>query len=231
MRRWILLMSLLTCFPLVTWAAADEEIVKSIRPVLNQVIYQTSAEIWVSTQTAEVVVSVNATLDENQLAKAHSDILTKLNNIAKSDWHITQFNRSPNESGLEQLQVLAQTRLSETALSDLRDTAKKASKPGETFKVESITFEPTLAETEAARKQLRDEIYQKTQAELTALNKLYSNQHYVVHKIDFTENILPQPMRPRAMMMAENTAGSAPPVTVANKMTITANIALVSINQ
>jgi len=232
MRRWIVLVSLLVCFPLVTWAAADEAVVKSTKPVLNQVIYQTSAETWVSTQTAEVIVSVNATLNENQLAKAHSNILNKLNNIAKSDWHITQFNRSPNESGLEQLQILAQTRLPETALSDLRDQAKKSSKPGETFKVESITFEPTLAETEAARKQLRDEIYQKTQAELTELNKHYANQHYLVHKIDFTENVTPQPMpRPRMMMMAENTAGSAPPVTVANKMTITANIALVSINR
>jgi hypothetical protein len=229
MRHWMLFAFLLLSIPLVSRADI-------IKPVLSQVMYQASSEAWVSTKTAEVVVSINATLDENQLSKAHSDILNKLNNIAKSDWHITQFNRSPNESGLEQLQILAQTRLPETALSDLREIAKKNSKPGETFKIESITFEPTLAETEAVRKQLRDEIYQKVQDELAGLNKLYANQHYVVHEINFMENISPKPMmaRPRAMMMAENVsagAPSAPPVTVANKMTVSANVILVSINK
>src|SRR3954471_20366242 len=101
MRHWMLFAFLLLSIPLVSRADI-------IKPVLNQVMYQASSEAWVSTKTAEVVVSINATLDENQLSKAHSDILNKLNNIAKSDWHITQFNRSPNESGLEQLQILAQ---------------------------------------------------------------------------------------------------------------------------
>jgi hypothetical protein len=227
MRRWILTACLLWAVPLATQA-------DTIKPVLNQVMYQTSSEAWVSTQTAEVVISVNATLDENQLAQAHSNILEKLNNIAKADWHITQFNRSPNDSGLEQLQILAQSRLPETALSDLREIAKKVSKPGETFKVDSITFDPTLAETESVRKQLRDEIYQKVQAEITELNKFYPNQHYQVHTINFMENVqaFAAAPRPRAMMMmAENipNASSAPAVTVANKMTVTASVVLASV--
>jgi hypothetical protein len=219
------LVGLLACFSQTAWADV-------IKPVLNQVMYQTSAEAWVSTQTAEVVISVNATLNENQLSKAHSDILNKLNTIAKADWHITQFNRTPNDSGLEQLLILAQTRLPETALSDLREQAKKLSQPGETFKIESIAYDPVLAETEAVRKQLRDEIYQKVQNEIIGLNKLYATQHYVVHAINFMENVSPGPMmRPKAMMMAvENAPPPAPSMIVANKMVVTANVILVSVD-
>jgi hypothetical protein len=216
---------LLSCLSLSAFADS------TVKPVLNKVQYQLSNEAWVTTKTAEVIISVNATLNENGLGKAHNDILNKLNEIAKSDWHITQFNRSPNESGLEQLQVLAQTRLSETSLSDLREQAKKVSKPGETYKIENIAFEPTLSETEAVRGQLRNQVYQQIQNELSQLNKIYPNQHYIIHDINFMENVSPQP-RPRVMMLAatENSPTSAP-VEVANKMTVTANVVLVSINQ
>jgi len=204
-------------------------------PVLNKVSFQTSAEQWVTTTTAEVDVNVDATMNEDQLAKAHDDILQKLNKLASADWHITQFNRSANDSGLEQLQVQAQTRLSESALSGLRDAAKSLSKPGETFTIQDIVFEPTLAETEAARTQLRLQVYQQVQNQLVQLNKIFSTQHYVVHDINFNENITPQPA-PRAMVMMAagnnaNANGSATPVAVANKIILNADVTLVSVNQ
>lgn len=205
-----------------------------MQPVLNDVIYQTSVEQWVTTKTAEVVVNVNATLNEDQLAQAHVDILNKLNKLAAADWHVTQFNRSPNESGLEQLLVQAQTRLPETALSDLREKAKKLSKPGETFTIQSITFVPTLAEIEAVRSQLRSQVYTQVQGELTQLNKMYPNQKYVVHQINFNENdVGPQPMARAQVMMAvaAESKDNALPVTVANKIIMMANVDLVSVNQ
>lgn len=209
-----------------------------INPVLNKIYYQTSVEQWVSAQTAEVVLSINATLNESQLVKAHGDILDKLKTISPSEWHITQFNRVPNDSGLEQLQVIAQTRLSEEALASIREKAKKASKPGETFKIDSITFQPTLQEMEFTRKQLRDKIYQQIQTELANVNKLYANQHYLVNQISFTENNTNNvteglsPSGAKLMMAtAEKSVAMTTPVTVVNKMLITANIVLVSISQ
>ena len=203
-----------------------------MQPVLNQVLYQTSVEQWVTTKTAEVVVDVNATMNEDALASAHDDITAKLNKLASADWHVTQFDRTPNESGLEQLAVEAQTRLSESALSNLREQAKAMSKPGETFTIQSITFEPTLAETEAVRTALRNQIYTQVQAELASLNKLYPNQHYVVHMINFGEVNLPQPEARMMMMGAVNAPVASPaPVTVANKLTLSAAVDLVSVNQ
>ena len=208
-----------------------------VGPVINQIIYQIRAEQWVTAKTANVIISISATLNEDQLAKAHGDILAKLNRLAKNAWHITQFDRTPNASGLEQLQVQAQARLPEEALSVIRSKAKNMSKPGETFNVDSITFEPELVDIELAKKELRDNIYQNINLELSKINKLYPVQHYIVHTLNFTENSSIQPMPgPRAMIALASSdanigAESAGSVMTANKISLTANIVLASINK
>ena len=211
---------LLGVFPVGAFAA---EPAQTIQPVLNQVLYQTSAESWVSTQTAEVVISVSASLNEAELAKAHTQILANLNTIAKTNWHIIQFNRTPNESGLEQLQVQASARLPESELINARSQAKKLSHPGETYSVNSISFDPSLAEVQDVESALRETIYHQIQGELDKLNKLYPGQHYMVHKVDFTE----QSSDPR-MMSAMVNSGAAAPLKVQNKLILTANVILAS---
>lgn len=207
----------------------------TIQPVLNQVMFQTTAEQWVTTKTAQVVVGVDATLNEDKLAKAHTDILKKLEQLVPStDWHITQFNRNPDKSGLEQLQVQAEARLAESALASLRDRAKAMSKPGETYTVQSINFIPTIAEIEAVRNQLRNQVYKQIETELSQLNKTYPNQKYVVHLIDFNDQNIGPKMMPRMMMAVAESAdagAAAMPVTVANKIIMSARVILVSVNQ
>lgn len=205
-----------------------------IQPVLHQITLTMTSEQWVTTQNADVFVGVDATLDQNQLATAHNDILAKLNQLAKTDWHITQFNRIQNSSGLEQLSVIAQARLPETDLSKIRDQAKAITHPGETYTVLSIAFNPSTAELEAVRSQLRSDLYNKIQVELNTINKIYINQKYVAHEIDFSEQNAPQPPVPMRMaMMAGNAAEAAPaaaaPLTVANKLVMTANVTLAEV--
>lgn len=213
----------------------SQEIPYPIQPVLNQITLTMTSEKWVSTQNADVFISVDATLDQNQLATAHNDILDKLNQLAKTDWHIIQFNRTQNSSGLEQLYVVAQARLPETALSKIRNDAKSLTHPGETYTVQSITFNPSTAELEAVRSQLRNDLYNKIQTELNTINKVYSNQKYVVHQIDFSESGSPQPPVPmmKMQMLAGNAAAemapAAAPLTVANKLVMTANVTLAEI--
>lgn len=209
-----------------------------IQPVLHQITFSVNSEKWVTTQNADVYVGVDATMDQNQLAAAHTDILQKLNKLASGDWHITQFNRSANSSGLEQLQVVAQARLPETALSKIRDDAKALTYPGETFTVLNIAFIPSTAEMEAVRADLRNDLYGKIQDELNRVNKIYTNQKYVVHEIDFSEQgVTPQPLpvlRATAMVMggAENAATpTQPPLTVANKLIMTAAVTLASVER
>ncbi len=205
----------------------------SFQPILHQITFTMTSEQWVTTQNADVFVSVDATLDQSQLASAHNDILQKLNKLAKTDWHITQFNRSQNSSGLEQLSVVAQARLPETDLSKIRDDAKNLTHPGETFTVLNIAFTPSTAELEAVRAQLRNDLYNKIQNELNTINKIYANQKYVVHQIDFSESGSPQPVPMMKMMVAGNAAAeavpSAAPLTVANKLVMTASVTLAEV--
>ena len=218
------------CFvPVISYAVVISPTSDSYRPVINKINYQTSAEGWVASQTAEVTIDVSASLTEQQLAKAHTDMLDKLNSLVKADWHITQFNRNPNQSGLEQLQVEATARLPEEALVNIRSQAKKISKEGETFTVGNIDFTPTLADMMAERETLREQVYEQIQKELVTLNKMYSPQHYVVHDINFGEATTPQPQI-RAMVATAQVAGNAP-LTVQNKLTLTAYVSLASVNQ
>lgn len=224
MRKGVLI-GLLWVLPALSYAVVMSP-VEPIQPVLNQVVYQTSAEGWVASQTAEVVINVSASLTEDQLAKAHTNIVDKLNSIAKTDWHITQFNRNANQSGLEQLQVEAKARLPESALINIRSQAKKISKEGETYTVGDINFAPTLADTVAVRETLREQVYQQIQKELVTLNKIYPSQHYVVHEINFREDMMPQPQM-RAMVA---NAGENAPLNVQNKLVVSANVSLGSVN-
>ena len=78
--------------------------------VLDKVSFQVSSKQWVSTDTALVTVNINATLSNADLVQARANIMNGLNKIAKGEWHLTQFVRSQDTSGLEKLFVEAQVR-------------------------------------------------------------------------------------------------------------------------
>lgn len=87
--------------------------------VLDEVTFQVSAKQWVSTQTALLMVNVNATLDNADLVRARADIMEKLTKIAAGEWHLTQFDRSQDSSGLEKLYVQAQSRVNQASLTSI----------------------------------------------------------------------------------------------------------------
>lgn len=173
---------------------------------IPKVVLTESAESWVNTKTARIVVTLNATLDKKGLAEIRNSMLSKLQKIAASaDWHITQFNRSQNQSGLEQLYATAEVRVPIDKLTNVRDAAKSVSKAGETYEVTDIDFSPSLSDMEVARATVRTQIYNKVREELNNLNKLYPEQHYQVLKINFLPlqtQVFPQPYNKGMRMLA-----------------------------
>lgn len=202
---------------------------KPFNQSLDRVEFDLSAEQWVATNTARVTVQVNASLNDEQLASAQHDTLQTLQKLNQSaEWHITQFDRQPGKSGLEQLTVLAETRLPEVALTGLRAKAKTASQPGRAVKIVDIEFTPSDREMEQARSALREQIYQDANAELARLNKVYPGQRFRVHQIEF-EGARPivSMARNKVMLLAtESSASVAPTLSVNNKLTVTARIVL-----
>jgi hypothetical protein len=200
---------------------------------LDKVIFQLSAKRWVSTQTALLSVAVNATLSSTDLVKARADMMTKLVKIVSGDWHITQFERYQDSSGLEKLDVLAQVRVNQSALNRVYDTVKLVSKAGETYTVSAIDFKPGLEEIQTTKLALRQQLNKQIQQELAELNHIYSEQHFTLNKLEYLDESSPSPLRNKAMMMTVGAKGLAPeaPISVSNELFMTAVVEAASVRK
>lgn len=199
-------------------------------PPLDKVSYQLSVDQWATSTTAKVTVSINATLEDAQLNTINSTIMANLEKIAGNvEWHITQFDRSKNQSGLEQLYAQAEARIPENALSDLRKNAKNISKPGAEYSIDAIDFSPSAAEIEKVKEDLRAQVYAKVQAELQRLDNVYPNEKFHLHSIDFSgSSPEPMPMRATTMLVAGANAAPATAMAVSNKVEVDARVVLAS---
>lgn len=220
----IIFLLLCVCFMSPAWADNDLE------ALLNKVTLQLQADQWVTTKTALVSVGVNAAVTDQGIDQIQSDVMQKLNQLSsKGEWHILSFNRSQDKSGLETIQISAQTRLPQSELANLRPAAKNISKPGETFSIDDIQFSPSDDEIRQANVSLRNSIYQQAKAEVDALNKTYPDQKYYLHQIDFLSipPIEPMPMVQNAMLMTKSAmpAGGAR-LSVGNKAHLSATVVL-----
>jgi len=222
-----LLMCMLSTAFMPAWAGQDQE----AKVKLDHVKFQLSAKDWVTTTTAKVSVSVNATLNETSLVEARNKIMTNLSKIAEGQWHITTFNRSQDSSGLQKLYVNAQARVPEQSLTKINVLAKSVSQPGATYRIQDIDFTPQLAEVEKVKVKVRALIYQQAQAEIDRLNKQYPDQKYSLHDMIFLgpniNRMLPQARAKRmnTMVMA---AESAPSIAVSNQVKLTALVDVAS---
>lgn len=181
-------------------------------PKLNKIHVNLNGEMWVTTTTAKVIVSVDAVLDTGGLEQTHKTMDAKLLKIVPDvEWHITQFNRFKDSSDLERVRAYAEARVPESALPGLRDRAEKVSKRGEKFEIANVLFTPSFADMENTRSKLREDLYNKAMKELERINKVYSDQNYFVHSIQFGG--VPMPMQQdkaaRVEMMAVSRAAPA----------------------
>ncbi len=216
------MLALMTMAPFAL--AAD--IVISPQMVLDRVLFQISSKQWVTTQTAQLTVSINATLSNADLVKARTDMMVSLNKIAKGDWHLTEFDRSQDSSGLEKLYVQAQVRVDQATLTDIYQNAKTVSTPGTKYEVSGVDFKPSLEETQAVRAKIREQLYQQVNEEIARMNKAYPTQNYSVSNLVFVEGGDNVPQPPRAYQAKEmNTmvmAAAPAPLTVSNELVMTA---------
>lgn len=197
----------------------------------SSVVLQLQNEQWVTTNTAEVIIGIDATLDKLGLLQARDNVLKNLTLLAKADWHLTEFNQIQNESGLEQLHIVANARVSEALLAGLRDQAKVMSKPGLAFHVLAINFTPSLGEIESAKANLRSDLYAAVQDEVVRLNKVYHDQKYIIHSINFSDAQPPMPMMAMNSLAvmgdaADKTKSAATILAVSTKIQMSATVEL-----
>lgn len=200
----------------------------NLEPLLNKVVLQLQAEQWITTKTALVDVSINAAVTDQGIEKIQANVTQKLNQLSdKGEWHVLSFNRQLDRSGLESIQMKAQARLPQTELGNLRGKAKSISKPGETFTIDNVHFTPSNEEIRDANTALRNNLYLQAKAEIENLNKLYPDQKYYLHEINFISLSPISPMPMNAMVRAEAMSAS-PPLSVGNKANLQAMVTVAS---
>ena len=227
MKQIVRIIALISASP---WAMAGDIVAPPL--ALDKVVFNLSAKQWVTTQKAELKVSINVTLNNADLIKARAEIMNSLNKIAKGEWHLVEFDRSQDSSGLEKLSVLAQVRVEQTALTDIYQHAKSVSVPGAKYEISSIEFKPGLDEIQAARATIREQLYQQVQDEILRLNKVYPSQNYSVNNLVFLEgeNPLNPPRAYQAKEMNTMAMAQAAPVslTISNELILTAVVEVAS---
>tara|TARA_R110000868_G_scaffold134591_3_gene346661 strand:- start:936 stop:1643 length:708 start_codon:yes stop_codon:yes gene_type:complete len=201
------------------WAEGD------LSNMLDKVSLHLNAEKWITTQTAEVNVSVNAGVSDAGIEKIQAQVLDKLEKLSNlGEWHIVSFSRREDKSGLETVQIAAQARLPQLALANLRGKAKSISKPGETYTIDAVRFTPSEEEMAQAQKLLRGMIYSQVKTEVATLNKTYPGQVFSLYRVDFNMN--PAPMMAMMAQRSAKVAASPPPLNIGNKLTIQASVVL-----
>lgn len=220
MRKWIGLSILMIVSSVLYAGEASSKI------VLDKIVFQMTERQWVNTQTALLFVNINVTLTTPDLVKARADIMGSLGKIAQGEWHLLEFDRSQDSSGLEKLYVRAQARVNQSALTDIYQNAKKVSIPGAKYEIGGVEFKPSLEEIQVVRANVREALYQKVNDELSRINKAYTNQNYSINQLLFVEgeNAAHQRvMKAKDMnVMAMSIASPAPMLTVSNELVLTA---------
>lgn len=195
-----------------------------------------TTEGYVTTQTANVSVSVDAAITDDKAATARVEMQKAVNDLAKptgSEWRLTGFNRSQDQTGLTRWQATYEARVAEAALAGINERAVKASKAGMQLRIVNMDFTPTLAETEAKRSELRADLYKRAMEELARVNAQLPGRNYRLLAVDFSGAGRPMPFaqpmmmkgaRMEAMAMASDMSGAAPSAEVAQRLVVTAQV-------
>ena len=97
---------------LFSFSISNSAFAKEHKPVVNQIIYQVTAEEWVDSNTAKVVVALNASLDQKGLDEVRNNMQAKLKKIIPNvTWRIIRFDQSKNQTDLESVNAQAEARV------------------------------------------------------------------------------------------------------------------------
>ncbi|MDP9127260.1 MAG: hypothetical protein M3N08_03225, partial [Pseudomonadota bacterium] len=185
----------------------------------DRVTLDLSAEDWVTTQTARVAINVEAAVTDKTAGVMRADMIKAVNDLVKTDWRLTEFNRVQDQTGLERWSAIYEARVPEAQLNGLGEAVKKSSKAGMQLSIGDIDFTPTLAEMESTRAALRSQIYKQANDQLGVLNAAIPGRGFRIAFINLTGESsppMPQPMMMRqgrvmsSAMVAPAIAGGAP---------------------
>jgi len=201
-------------------------------PPPDQIVLTVTEEAWVETETARVSVEIKTLITNEDARAAAANPQAILDRIGLGDWHVTGSYRQQTDTGFEQLLVVAEVRLPQTALSGIYERAKTASEKGRTVRVMGVDFSPSLAEREATAAKLRQAVYARAADEAKAVAAQFPDQGFRVHQVQFQDGGgVPVPMPTKARMLAMDARAEAAPTAgsgqqVSERMVLSASVVI-----
>lgn len=228
------ILATLAVFLLVSPAWAGDGRMHEPRKDPAQIVLQLVEEAWVETKTARVVVQLKTLLTGGKAAEPLVDPKSLFAPIADADWQMTSFLREQTDTGYEQWLIVAEARLPQAGLTGIYDRVQTASSKGRTISVLEIDFTPSLAERQATAAELRATLYRRAAAEAKQIAAVFPERGFQVHRVDFNNDGVPQPviMRSQARdertyaMQAKQAGGYAP--SVAERLILQATVVVAS---
>ncbi|MDD5585369.1 MAG: hypothetical protein PHY92_00240 [Alphaproteobacteria bacterium] len=204
----------------------------------DRVMFDLSAEDWVTTKTARVSMNVEASVSGNTAGTTRAAMMKALDDLIKVEWRLISFNRNQDQTGMERWSAMFEARVPENMLSGINENAKKVSKPGMQVSVGNIDFTPTLDEMQTAMAGLRTKIYKTANEQLAALNTAMPGRSYRIALVSFipeSDDVLPPSMpqvvrgmgHAKAMMASESVQAPMPmPLERSEKISLTARVVM-----
>ena len=130
-----------------------------------------SVEDWISSDSAEVVVKINASTNGTESTNLRDEIFNGLNQLADDvDWRFVKVDRSISQSGLEDWVFFARARIADKGMSNINSRAKSLGRAGLKYKIASVNYVPTKEAYEELYSSLRQKVYGMINNEVKKLN-------------------------------------------------------------
>lgn len=202
----------------------------------NQISMQLQEEGWVSSDTAQVTVSVQVATNQDNTSVVMSEVTNKLKKSIKLpvEWRLVDLSTEKSSAGLFAISAKMSARLNSANLASLRNALDALSKAGEQYKIESIDYQPTLTEVSKENTRLRELLYKDVLEQQQLINTAFADKRYQLFALNFDSSYV-NSSRP-TMMYATNGLGASRQVHVSastpfsQQVILTANVTFSSPN-
>ena len=152
----------------------------------NTIFYSTDAKKTVDSDTALVLVTVNATaVAKDPQATQAAAIATVKSYLPKAEWQVVNVKQSQAASGAENLIVELQVRLGLADVSVLSKKIQSAHVSNQKVAMKVVSYDPTDAMIRTVMQQLMIEVYQEVQGYVVQFNQA-TDSHYRIQSIRYS---------------------------------------------
>ena len=142
-------------------------------------------EDWLDSDTAEVTIDINASVDNDDSTDLRSEIKESLKKLVDAEWRLVKISRHSDKVGREAWNLTAKARVKEEDTNKLSARTKKLGRVGLQYRVLSVDFTPTMTQVEELNRTMRSKINGLIANELERLNEELPGRDWRVSSVSY----------------------------------------------